>query len=371
MMVQAPKEVGDIPTDTQDIPIRTQPSSSQPYRKHKPRRKQREATEVPHTKPQAEKRVPTPYHDPLSSGEDRLQLNELMDICTKLSDIVLSLEQTKTHQATEIEKLKKRVKKLERKKNKRTYGLTRLYKVGLSARVESSEDEEGMGAQEDASKLGRIAKIDANEDLFLIDETAQDQERIKDQDLFGVHNLDGDEVFMDVTTSKDVEQDATVAESVEEWDDVQATIDADRQLDEQIKAQEREQLSIEERSKLLNELIESRRKYFTAKRAEEIKIKPPTKAQQKSLMCTYMKNMEGFKQKDFKGKSFNDIKKISKRVGQELKIESAKKQKLAEQEQAKVADDDSAALKRCLEIFLEDDDDVAIEATPLLLNLLP
>nr|GEX58725.1 hypothetical protein [Tanacetum cinerariifolium] len=45
--------------------------------------------------------------------------------------------------------------------------------------------------------------------------------------------------------------------------------------------------------------------------------------------------------------------------------ESAKKQKLAEQEQAKVADDDIAELKRCLEMVPEDDDGVAIEATPL------
>nr|GFB50312.1 hypothetical protein [Tanacetum cinerariifolium] len=100
----------------------------------------------------------------------------------------------------------------------------------------------------------------------------------------------------------------------EEWDDVQATIDVDRQLAKQIQAQEREQLSIKEISKLLAELIESRRKYFAAKRAEEIKNKPPTKAQQKSLMCTYMKNIEGFKQKDFKRKSFDDINKMYDKV---------------------------------------------------------
>nr|GFC11122.1 hypothetical protein [Tanacetum cinerariifolium] len=119
---------------------------------------------------------------------------------------------------------------------------------------------------------------------------------------------------------------------IEECDDVYATVDADRQLAKQIQAQEREQLSIEERSKLLDELLESRRKYFAAKRAEEIKNKPPTKAQQKR---------------------------------QELEQESAKKQKLAEREQAKVADDDTAERKRCLEIVREDDDGVAIKATPL------
>nr|GEU44847.1 hypothetical protein [Tanacetum cinerariifolium] len=158
-------------------------------RKHKPRRKHKEVTEVPHTEPQAKVRVPTPSHDPLLSGEDRLQLNELMDICTKLSDRVISLEQIKTNQAVKIEKLKKRAKKLEGKKKKRTHGLKRLYK-------------------------GRIAEIDSNEDLFLIDETAQDQGRIKDQDLFRVHDLDSDEVFVDVTTGKNVKQDAIAAESI-------------------------------------------------------------------------------------------------------------------------------------------------------------
>nr|GEX13363.1 hypothetical protein [Tanacetum cinerariifolium] len=262
--------------------------------------------------------------------------------------MVLSLEQTKTNQAAEIEKLNKRVKKLKERK-KRTHGLKSLYKVGLSTRLESYKDEEGLGAQE-----GR---------------------RIKDQDLFGVYDLDGDEVFVDVTTGENVEQAAIVAESVKgiaaattpyiskdeltlaqtlmeikakpkakavtiqepsefrttsppqlsqpphakdkevvrklkvemkakmdeeemiarekneanraiikEWDDVQATIDADRQ------------------------------KYFAAKRAEEIRNKPPTKEQQKSLKCTYMKNIAGFKKKVFKGKSFDDIKKMFDKV---------------------------------------------------------
>nr|GEU91542.1 leucine-rich repeat protein [Tanacetum cinerariifolium] len=66
---------------------------------------------------------------------------------------------------------------------------------------------------------------------------------------------------------------------IAQWDDVQATINA--QLAEQFQAQEREQLFIDKRSKLLAELIESRRKYFAAKKAKEIRNKPPTKAQQK------------------------------------------------------------------------------------------
>ncbi|GKD28796.1 hypothetical protein Tco_1239574 [Tanacetum coccineum] len=63
------------------------------------------------------------YNDPplsrvntLGSREDKLKLKELMDLCTKLSERVLDLETTKTAQAKEIANLKKRVKKLERKR---------------------------------------------------------------------------------------------------------------------------------------------------------------------------------------------------------------------------------------------------------------
>ncbi|GKE31435.1 hypothetical protein Tco_1450757, partial [Tanacetum coccineum] len=106
--------------------------------------------------------VPIPSSDQLLSGEDRLKLNELMELCTNLSQRVLDLENTKTSQAAEITKLKEKVKKLERMNKSRTPGIKRLRKVGRSAQVVSSEDE-GLGAQEDASKQGRkIADLDAD-----------------------------------------------------------------------------------------------------------------------------------------------------------------------------------------------------------------
>nr|GEU65133.1 uncharacterized mitochondrial protein AtMg00810-like [Tanacetum cinerariifolium] len=70
----------------------------------------------------------------------------------------------------------------------------------------------GLDDQEDASKQGRIVKIDADKDLSLINETIQDQGRMNKEDLFEVHDLDGDDVTVDVTTGKNEEQDATVAE---------------------------------------------------------------------------------------------------------------------------------------------------------------
>ncbi|GKA11741.1 hypothetical protein Tco_0691287 [Tanacetum coccineum] len=97
---------------------------------------------------------------------DRLKLEELMALCTTLQSRVLALETTKITQDTEIESLKKRFKKLERRNKSRIYGLKRLYRVGSSRRVESPKDE-GLG-EENASKQGRIADIDANEDISLV-----------------------------------------------------------------------------------------------------------------------------------------------------------------------------------------------------------
>nr|GEZ68513.1 putative ribonuclease H-like domain-containing protein [Tanacetum cinerariifolium] len=113
--------------------------------------------------------VPAQSNDPtlsrvniLGSTEDKLKLKELIEIYTKLQQRVIDLENTKTVQAQEILSLKKRVKRLEKKKRSGTHGLKRLYKVGLSVRVESFTEKQSLGG-EDASKQGRnIADIDAD-----------------------------------------------------------------------------------------------------------------------------------------------------------------------------------------------------------------
>ncbi|GKE57613.1 hypothetical protein Tco_1496798, partial [Tanacetum coccineum] len=125
-----------------------------------------------------------------------LKLKELMEFCTKLQQRVLDLENTKTAQAQEITSLKRRVKRLEKKNRSRTHGLKRLYMVGLSDRIKSSKDE-GLG-EEDASKQGRIDDIDANEDIYLVNVH-------RDEDMFGVNDLEGDEVVVETeVVSKDV-----------------------------------------------------------------------------------------------------------------------------------------------------------------------
>nr|GFA03034.1 putative ribonuclease H-like domain-containing protein [Tanacetum cinerariifolium] len=119
----------------------------------------------------------------------RLHLNSLI---IYLSQEVLDLEEAKIAQAKEIPKLKKRVKKLENRRKSRPEGLKRLKKVGLSKQVESSEEKDSFGVQEDASKQGRIK--------------------------FGVDDLEGNEVFVDVG-EKIIEKEVSTADPATTGDD--------------------------------------------------------------------------------------------------------------------------------------------------------
>nr|GEV74229.1 putative ribonuclease H-like domain-containing protein [Tanacetum cinerariifolium] len=350
--------------------------------------------------------VPTHSNDPLLSGKDRQKLNELMDLCTNLQNRVPDLENTKKAQALEINSLKRRFKKLEKKKRSRSYGLKRLYKVGLSARMESSGEDEGLGDQEDASKQERkIVDLDADEEISLIDETIEDQGF--DNEMFDVvKDIQGEEVIIEGSTAqvsaaltittdeltlaqalvviktskpkaksivmqepKLEEEERTVNQREEEanmisWDNTQAMIEVDYELAQRLQTEEHEELSIEERSKLFVELMDKRKKHFARLRAKEQRRQPPTKAQMRNTMSTYLRNMAGYKHTQLKKKSFEDIlgrvaaRSSTKRAGGELQQESTKKQKVEN-------DDDSIELKRCLEIVYDDGDDVTVEATPL------
>nr|GEY71799.1 hypothetical protein [Tanacetum cinerariifolium] len=237
MMVQAQKEMGEgltNPTDLHHTPNVIKPSTSQPQKTKQLRKPRRKVNEVPQpsdpTKHVANEAIKEEMDDSLEratttatsldaeqdkgvntplSGKDSLKLNKLMELCTKLQQRVLDLEATKTTQALEIDSLKRRVKKLERRKRSRTHGLKILYKVGLSARVESFKDE-GLG-EEDASKQKRIADIDDNKDIYLVNVH-------NDKYIFGVNDLDGDEVIVKgvdvVEQAKEVVDDITLAKAL-------------------------------------------------------------------------------------------------------------------------------------------------------------
>ncbi|GJU33095.1 hypothetical protein Tco_1176684 [Tanacetum coccineum] len=137
------------------------------------------------TEPMTEKEtnedyVPKPSCDPPQSGEDRMKLIELMNLCTQLQSRVLALETTKSNQALEIESLKRRVKSLEKRRKSRTPGFKRL------------------------RKGRKIIDLDADAEVTLVDET---QEMNDDNLMFDTDVLEEQE--------KDVaEKEVSVADPV-------------------------------------------------------------------------------------------------------------------------------------------------------------
>ncbi|GKE23662.1 hypothetical protein Tco_1435174, partial [Tanacetum coccineum] len=107
--------------------------------------------------------------------------------------------------------LKNKIQRLEKKKKSRPTGLKRLKKVGMSRRVESSEDQESLGDPEDASKQGRsITDLDNDDDATLVNET---QERQDDELMFDTRVLHADEMHVEAKVDEKDEQSTKLDDS--------------------------------------------------------------------------------------------------------------------------------------------------------------
>ncbi|GJV45344.1 hypothetical protein Tco_1429880 [Tanacetum coccineum] len=299
-----------IPTDPHHTPTFIQPFT-QPQKIQQPRKPKRKDTQVPQPS------------DPIENVADEAVHKELGDSLVRAATTTFSLE-VKQDSVNITRSDEDRRKLDELMALRTTLQNKRLYKVGLTASIESSDNEESLG--EDASKQERIDAIDADVEITVV----------------SVHDVNvsaGEEVF--IATVDDI----TLAQALEEMKSTKpkkkgvviqelgectttislqlssqqshykgkgiliepANIDVDHQLAERMQAQEQEEFSIKENATLFQQLLEKRRKHFAAKRAEEKRNKPPTKAQQRKIMCTYLKNMEGYKLKDLKLKEFDSI----------------------------------------------------------------
>nr|GEW28914.1 hypothetical protein [Tanacetum cinerariifolium] len=348
-----------------------------------------------------EENVSQHSNDPLHNGEDKIQLKKLMDLCKKMSDRVLNLETTKIAQAKEIANLKKRVKRLERKRKSRSHRLKRLYKVGLSTRVESSANEEslnedifGVNDQDDTSMFNAdkdlqgeevvVKEVNAASITTLVSAAATTttaattptismdeitlakalieiktsrpkakglvmQElsetptptptpimKKKDQILFDkeVARKLHEEIYKKeglVGERARQEEDANNA-LIETYEDIQAKMDVDYQLAERLHEKEQEQFTDAEKAKLFMEFIEKRRKFFAAKRDEEIRKKPPTKVQQRKLNWWRRVQRRNVPVETTNSSALEIAQESSsKRAGDELEQEIAKKQRIEDE----------------------------------------
>ncbi|GJV82790.1 hypothetical protein Tco_1522688 [Tanacetum coccineum] len=421
-----PEELGEgleIPIDPQHTPngegCRTlrdpQPSVLQTntdeaqIKKQKPRKTKKQNTEVSQpsdpTEPMADETkivesVPTHSNDPLISGEDRLKLNELMELCISLSQRVITLETTKTNQALEIDSLK-----------------------GESTEVVSSEDE-GLGAQEDASKQGRkIDDLDADAEEVKVEKavsttevttvsatTTTVDELTLAQTLIEIKAAKPKAVTTAATTTTTtvtrpkargvVVQEPKMIEPekpLKNKDQILIDEEIAQKLQSRLNAELEEEEKLAKKEKkmqtLLNGIISWIKERNILQDLEQ-RRKAPTKAQKRNQMCTYLKNMAAFTHSQLKNKSFDEVQKAfdktigwidsfvsmdsevvkggkekdegsvtiaeensSKRAGTELEQERIKKQKID-------GDQEEAEMKKHMEIFV-DEEEITVDAIPL------
>nr|GEX40455.1 hypothetical protein [Tanacetum cinerariifolium] len=447
MMVQAQEDMGEGSanlTDPHHTPTIIQPSTSQPQKSKQHRKPRRKVTEVPQpsnlTKHVTDEAVNKEMNDSLERAittatsldaekdrgnifktQSKVTPNEPGSKGTSLGGGPRCQETIRDTVAQT-----RRVKKLERRKRSRTYGLKRLYKVRLLARVESYE-EERLEVVDDitlAKALNDTKNAKRKADKVVIQEPEKgtttttpititaassrpkakrlvihEQQQAPTQQFLhnNHHSVDiveeAKEVVDDITLAKALNDtknakrkaDKVVIQEPEKastyttvssqqpsqvQDKGKGKIGSSKRAREELEQEnakkqkmedDKESAKLKKCLEIILQFLKKRRKFFAAERAEEKRKRPLTRAQQRSIMCTYLKNIEGWKLKSSKNKSFDNIQEISKSAREELEQENAKKQKMED-------DKESAELKQCLEIILGDEDDVNVDATSLSSN---
>nr|GEZ63796.1 hypothetical protein [Tanacetum cinerariifolium] len=262
--------------------------------------------------------------------KDQIRLDE------EAAKRVLDLEKIKTAQAYEIDSSKRKVKKLKRRSNSRTHKLERLYKLGLTTRVESSGDEQSV-EMFDVDELG-------SGEIFVKKQSENVVKKVVD-----IAKVSTAATTADITTEDITDKDKRIIVEEPVKPKKKDQIRLDEEAAKRLQVKEQEELSDAEKPTLFTQLLEKRRKHFAAKRSKEKRNKPPTQAQKRKIMCNYLKNMEGYKLKQLISFKFDKI--------QEIFDKSFKRQKVED-------DKETTKFKQLMEIIL-DEEEVAIDAIPL------
>ncbi|GJY33742.1 hypothetical protein Tco_0418211 [Tanacetum coccineum] len=96
------------------------------------------------------------------------------------------------------------------------------------------------------------------------------------------------------------EEEATKVPLTNEYDFIQARINADKILAEGASKKKERSLPFEQRAKFLHDTIVAQRKFLAQQRSEAIINKPPTRNQLRNQMMTYLKHVGGKKHSELK-----------------------------------------------------------------------
>ncbi|GKD57029.1 hypothetical protein Tco_1290416, partial [Tanacetum coccineum] len=96
----------------------------------------------------------------------------------------------------------------------------------------------------------------------------------------------------------------------DEWEDIRARVEADEELTQKLQAEERDKYSEVDQARMLVDLINQRKRYFAAQKAEAKRNKPMTQAQQRTYMSNYIKHMGSHTMQQLKRYTFDELKEL-------------------------------------------------------------
>nr|GEV69477.1 uncharacterized mitochondrial protein AtMg00810-like [Tanacetum cinerariifolium] len=319
MMVQAVKEEGDLPTTVQDTPIPDALSSSQPQRKHKPRRKEMKETEVSPTELPTEDPVPTTSNDPLLSGEENANID---------ADAEVNLENV--------------------------YNLDMVHKETVLS-MHDATDADGKEVAKEMVEVISTVKIIVDEVSTVGGELNDANEKpvsIAPTNITTAQPSEATKTTIDITTASKAK--GIVFHDVEE--------STTRTASSKVQVKDKGKAKLVEEP----EVLKSRKAQITIDEevARRIEIKPMFEEEYNKVQTLFKEGLEMDAERIKAPRNRTRKEKVekdqtaTKQKGNELEKENAKKQKIEEQQ-------DTKELKRNLEIVRDDEDDVFVNVAPL------
>ncbi|GJV59010.1 hypothetical protein Tco_1465110 [Tanacetum coccineum] len=245
------------------------------------------------------------------SDEDRLKLNELMEFCTKLSVRVISSDEASLGDQEDASKQGRKIDDIDKyaeitlvHETLGSYGDEEMFDTGVLdgdevlAEPEVTIKDVNLSVDEVtlAQAVAVLKTVNTRpkaKGLVIHEEEQATTLIISSQQPSHVKAHDKGKGIMLKKKKKKVLAEKSSYEikeaNIVAWDNVQAMIDVDYQMAQQMQAEEQDKLSIKEKSELFVQLLEARKKHFAAMRAQEERNKPPTKAQKRNTMSTYLK----------------------------------------------------------------------------------
>nr|GEX87358.1 hypothetical protein [Tanacetum cinerariifolium] len=275
--------------------------------------------------------IPQPPHDsPLSGGhtpgsdEGRPNIDELMNLCTQLSNMFFALEQFKTAQDLVIQRLLKKVKRLEKKQRARTPGM-KLFKIDTSKKKTLDKENVSKQGRDESNKIEKLnisdkesgetevfdyttaaeKDVNAAEPVSTAGDAVNDASVILDVSVVGPSTSTTGDIFEDemitmantlmairrtrpkttsvvihdveeeprratpppifereqrIAREKATEQEAKDTTLIEQMENVQPRIDADALLAERIQQEEREQFTVDEQARIEQQAKSSKKR---------------------------------------------------------------------------------------------------------------